>query len=328
MSKLNINSKIIEDELERQGKTELLEAFKAMVGCNKGMLFNSLREETYKYNDSSSDYYQYRQILIDEKKHIMDLVENLEIDATSLYSSFLAPGITHDFLILMQSSAKKLLSVYDNSLELHLSFQSALSSKEEILSTLKLIVITLRMLDTIVDDIVDMRDDILQNNPDPKSQMLSNYFSCMTEQYDEGDEQDQEKFNIDLCWSLAAALAFLEKTLQNPKKCIEVFITEGITDKFLSINSCGHIDHIKIKCPLLGSDIEAEENIVKFTCKELGLTQKELAEMLDVQPTAISNWASGQIPKMAQLALELLLENKSLKDDLNIIKKAHEILHR
>lgn len=68
-------------------------------------------------------------------------------------------------------------------------------------------------------------------------------------------------------------------------------------------------------------------NIVKMTCNKLHITQKELAEMLGVQPTAISNWATGQIPKMAQLALELLLENKSLKDDLNIIKKAHEILH-
>ena len=76
------------------------------------------------------------------------------------------------------------------------------------------------------------------------------------------------------------------------------------------------------------SEFTKKENIVKLTCKELGLTQKELAEMLDVQPTAISNWANGQIPKMAQLALELLLENKTLKNDLNIIKKAHEILHR
>lgn len=70
------------------------------------------------------------------------------------------------------------------------------------------------------------------------------------------------------------------------------------------------------------------ENIVKLTCKELGITQKELAEMLDVQPTAVSNWVNGQVPKMAQLALELLLENKSLKADFEILKQAHAILHR
>lgn len=71
-----------------------------------------------------------------------------------------------------------------------------------------------------------------------------------------------------------------------------------------------------------------ETNIVKKVCKELGITQKELAEMLDVLPSAVSNWANGQIPKMAQLALELLLENKSLKSDMEILKKAHQILHR
>ncbi len=38
-----------------------------------------------------------------------------------------------------------------------------------------------------------------------------------------------------------------------------------------------------------------EENIVKKVCKELGVSQKELA---------VSNWVNGDIPKMAQLALE------------------------
>ena len=71
-----------------------------------------------------------------------------------------------------------------------------------------------------------------------------------------------------------------------------------------------------------------EQNIVKKVCAELGITQKELAEELGMKATALSNWANGDIPQIAQKALELLLENKKLKDDLNIIKKAHEILHR
>lgn len=70
-----------------------------------------------------------------------------------------------------------------------------------------------------------------------------------------------------------------------------------------------------------------EQNIVKKVCTELGITQKELAEELGMKATALSNWANGDIPQIAQKALELLLENKKLKDDLNIIKKAHEILH-
>jgi len=68
-----------------------------------------------------------------------------------------------------------------------------------------------------------------------------------------------------------------------------------------------------------------DENIVKKTCKELGITQKELAERLGVSPASISDWAKGNIPKMTQLALELLIKNKNLEYKLNIFKEAHKI---
>lgn len=69
-----------------------------------------------------------------------------------------------------------------------------------------------------------------------------------------------------------------------------------------------------------------QENIVKKVCTELGITQKELAEELGMKPTALSNWANGDIPQIAQKALELLLENKKLKENFKILKKAHKIL--
>ena len=68
-----------------------------------------------------------------------------------------------------------------------------------------------------------------------------------------------------------------------------------------------------------------EENIVKRTCKELGITQKELAEMLGVPQSTVSGWAKGEIPKMTKLALKLLIENRELKQKLNIFKEAHKI---
>jgi len=71
---------------------------------------------------------------------------------------------------------------------------------------------------------------------------------------------------------------------------------------------------------------QRKDNIVKRACKELGITQKELAERLDVQPTAVSNWANGQIPKMAQVALEQMLELKDCKDKLQKIKEARDIM--
>jgi len=62
------------------------------------------------------------------------------------------------------------------------------------------------------------------------------------------------------------------------------------------------------------------KNIVKKVCKELGITQKELAEMLDIPTGTISRWAStNEIPKTAEIALNLLIENKKLKEKLNVL---------
>lgn len=68
-----------------------------------------------------------------------------------------------------------------------------------------------------------------------------------------------------------------------------------------------------------------KENIVKQTCKELGITQKELSEMLDVPQSTISGWATTNIPKMAELSLSLLVENKQLKEKLDVFKKAFAV---
>jgi DNA-binding XRE family transcriptional regulator len=46
-----------------------------------------------------------------------------------------------------------------------------------------------------------------------------------------------------------------------------------------------------------------EENLVKKTCRELGITQKELAERIGVTQHTITNWSKG---KMEQYAISLL----------------------
>jgi DNA-binding XRE family transcriptional regulator len=37
--------------------------------------------------------------------------------------------------------------------------------------------------------------------------------------------------------------------------------------------------------------LEKEENLVKKTCKELGITQKELGEKIGITEKTISGWA-------------------------------------
>jgi len=68
-----------------------------------------------------------------------------------------------------------------------------------------------------------------------------------------------------------------------------------------------------------------EENIVKRVCKELSITQKELAEKLGVPQSTVSGWANGDIPKMTKYALELMIENHNLETKLSVFKKAYKI---
>jgi predicted site-specific integrase-resolvase len=62
-------------------------------------------------------------------------------------------------------------------------------------------------------------------------------------------------------------------------------------------------------------------NIVKRVCKELGVTQKELAEELGIKEVTINKWSStGEIPLQGIKSINLILENHKLKKDLHIVQ--------
>lgn len=67
-------------------------------------------------------------------------------------------------------------------------------------------------------------------------------------------------------------------------------------------------------------------NIVKKVCEEFNLTQKELSINLDVPLSTLTRWASGDIPKMAELYFKLLLENKELKDKIEAIRGLRDLI--
>jgi len=73
---------------------------------------------------------------------------------------------------------------------------------------------------------------------------------------------------------------------------------------------------------------EIEENLVKKTCRELGITQKELAEKLNLSLPTINRWSSdvSKMPVLGEIALSLMLENHSYKLKLKTIKEAQNIL--
>jgi len=54
-----------------------------------------------------------------------------------------------------------------------------------------------------------------------------------------------------------------------------------------------------------------KRNIVKDICKELGITQKNLAEILEVPEGTVSSWAvKNEIPRLGKKAIEFYIQNQ------------------
>jgi len=66
----------------------------------------------------------------------------------------------------------------------------------------------------------------------------------------------------------------------------------------------------------------SKQNIVKQTAKELGMTQKELAEKLKVSESTLRKWSGGEIdvPESALVTFSLLLELKKKNKVLDNFK--------
>jgi transcriptional regulator with XRE-family HTH domain len=72
-----------------------------------------------------------------------------------------------------------------------------------------------------------------------------------------------------------------------------------------------------------------EENLVKQVCKEYGITQIELAKELDIPKGTISRWVStNNIPRTAELALNLMLKNRELENKLESFKVFRDALNK
>ncbi|ARR04578.1 MULTISPECIES: helix-turn-helix transcriptional regulator [Campylobacter] len=75
------------------------------------------------------------------------------------------------------------------------------------------------------------------------------------------------------------------------------------------------------------ADEKETDNIVKKVCRELGITQRELAEIIKVNDGTVRQWSSkGDVMPNVEVTLNLLLENHKLKSQLDKIKRFAELL--
>jgi len=73
----------------------------------------------------------------------------------------------------------------------------------------------------------------------------------------------------------------------------------------------------------------AEDNIVKTTCKELGITQKELAEQIGAAEQTVRGWSSGKdLPQWAVKSFEMLIKIHEQNELVETVTKLHKILSK
>lgn len=71
----------------------------------------------------------------------------------------------------------------------------------------------------------------------------------------------------------------------------------------------------------------AKNNVVKDVCKELGITQKHLAEILEVPEGTISSWAvKNEIPRLGKKAIEFYIQNQKNQKIVDSYRNFQQLL--
>jgi len=72
---------------------------------------------------------------------------------------------------------------------------------------------------------------------------------------------------------------------------------------------------------------KAKSNVVKDVCKELNITQKQLAEILEVPEGTVSSWAvKNEIPRLGKKAIEFYIQNSKNQKIVDSYKSFIELL--
>lgn len=128
--------------------------------------------------------------------------------------------------------------------------------------------------------------------------------------------------------SIVGALHFLSTAKYAPlnhltkEKCEEL---QKIAEEYLEYDTDMFFEKIQNN---FHERYEIDDNMVKLTTNELGITQRELAEIIKVNAGTPAQWVSkGEVPPTYQYLLELMLENKHLKEKITKFTAFKELLN-
>ena len=100
--------------------------------------------------------------------------------------------------------------------------------------------------------------------------------------------------------------------------------TNNIQDKSSESNSTV----LKKKPQSAKNNKTTKVNVVKSVCKELNITQKNLAEILEVPEGTVSSWAvKNEIPRLGKKAIEFYILNKKNQDIVDNYKNFMNLLN-
>jgi len=333
---------IIQDKSKKYPSIENIEAYlKANVSNDVTFLQNEFSFATYNYKEKTI-YFETKTVEKENPKKMLLLPGKNNSDMIDV--KFIYQG-DNKKINSFEEEYRTLKYEIDNARTLcgykegiQRAYEGILCSKEQsnedIQNITMLIMMSLRTIQSIDANLTYMVDEFKTvNNPSPRGKMLSNYFSVLSEHIDfekiEKGNLEENDYNP-IQWSIASAIFYLESIGYDSIKCIKAFIEKIKQDKLHDTGGTGVLEYTDVNFESCKTNVEeSETNIVKLACKELGITQKELAERLEVSKPSVDRWAStGEIPDSSKKLIEFLVENKKLKNELLELKQALIILHK
>ena len=86
--------------------------------------------------------------------------------------------------------------------------------------------------------------------------------------------------------------------------------------------------NIEVQKPKSKKHKKSKDNVVKNICKGIGITQKNLAEILEVPEGTVSSWAvKNEIPRLGKKAIEFYILNKKNQEIVDSYKQFTKLLN-